>query len=514
MDFSSGRWTKPITVPVHHAELLELKGAFAGTTAGKDGIIIKGGDQRDKKNRACPMGYDVLFRALGNRLDRRAAVSITICETDDQMYVSYWVDKATFVIREGRRRAVSNVQLETYTATRSREFMAEISRQQAQEMTRYEHGLMINPHDYISMQDAAFLFEADGNYREAESLLNRVVHAVPEHPEAHYHIARLALMRGDRRAASSSIKKALRLQPNEAAVHDLSGRILAQSNKGREAIAAFQRAVELEPDNGLLHYHLSLAFEAAGLSDEAVVEMALSTNQVSAPSWDMVREDIAIEVRPPTPVPTVPLLPAEAALLPTVDLPEPVAAIPTMTTTFEPSDSSWPSYIPSQGRGPVAPGQDASKPAPFGATPVVSPVSADQLGQPTLTLEQRLQLARHAAQPETQTTTEPMSQTDLAPALSDTAAYETDEAERSPGQPGPVDSTASSQPRPAARAGDASAQSVELATEILTIQNALMAEPNRADLHRKLGFLLARQGKTAEAAAEFRKALQASRTSL
>jgi Flp pilus assembly protein TadD len=55
---------------------------------------------------------------------------------------------------------------------------------------------------------------------------------------------------------------------------------------------------------------------------------------------------------------------------------------------------------------------------------------------------------------------------------------------------------------------------VEIAAEILMIQRALEAEPNRADLHRKLGFLLARQGKTAEAATEFRKALQCSRTSL
>ena len=66
----------------------------------------------------------------------------------------------------------------------------------------------------------------------------------------------------------------------------------------------------------------------------------------------------------------------------------------------------------------------------------------------------------------------------------------------------------------AATPAGSSSNAVELATEILVIQRALTAEPNRADLHRKLGFLLARQGKTAEAATEFRKALQASRTNL
>jgi hypothetical protein len=65
-----------------------------------------------------------------------------------------------------------------------------------------------------------------------------------------------------------------------------------------------------------------------------------------------------------------------------------------------------------------------------------------------------------------------------------------------------------------APAADGGSNAIELAAEIMVIQRALEAEPNRADLHRKLGFLLARQGKTAEAATEFRKALQASRTSL
>jgi Flp pilus assembly protein TadD len=71
--------------------------------------------------------------------------------------------------------------------------------------------------------------------------------------------------------------------------------------------------------------------------------------------------------------------------------------------------------------------------------------------------------------------------------------------------------------QPQAEAGDSAEQgqnAVELAAEILMIQRALETEPNRADLHRKLGFLLARQGRTAEAATEFRKALQCGRSTL
>jgi Flp pilus assembly protein TadD len=37
------------------------------------------------------------------------------------------------------------------------------------------------------------------------------------------------------------------------------------------------------------------------------------------------------------------------------------------------------------------------------------------------------------------------------------------------------------------------------------------AEPHRADLHRKLGFLLAKQGRSEDAAAEFRRAVECGR---
>jgi hypothetical protein len=60
----------------------------------------------------------------------------------------------------------------------------------------------------------------------------------------------------------------------------------------------------------------------------------------------------------------------------------------------------------------------------------------------------------------------------------------------------------------------ANADAVEIAAEILLVQRELEAAPGRADLHRKLGFLLAKQGRTAEAAAEFRLAIEASRTNL
>jgi tetratricopeptide (TPR) repeat protein len=579
--FTGARWTKPASVPIRYTELLELTDTVAGSTAGKDGILLKGGDQRDKKNALCPMGYDVFLRAVGTRLDRRSAVSVTVAETRERFYVNYWVDKSTFVIRDGRRQAVSTVQMETYDAEGVKRLLRSTSELQAQEMTRHERGLRVNPHDHISMMDAAFMFESDGNYRDAESLFNRIAVAVPEHPEVYYQIARLALARGDKRSASTAIKRAAKLNPNDAAVFDLHGRILLKSGKLKDAITAFERAVELEPDNGIMHYHLSKAYEVAGRADDAVVQMAMSATLHAAPAWDMVQEDIAIEVRPAETAPTLEKLPSETAYLPPAIEPADVGigiAPPTMTTTFEPSTSAWPTTGVAASAGTAAwPSSGFPGLTTFDGHPAAFSPPPDSSMPAPMTLEQRMQAARGASlesrqrpvtpppvqAPEPFATvapplpaldpvqsapprTAPRPQPASTPVPEPVVEYEVNEPpdhidqassappvprtrERPPAPARPpraapraeetAPPAAAREPRPAppqptAPPSEPGANAVELAAEIMVIQRALETEPNRADLHRKLGFLLARQGKTAEAATEFRKALQASRTSL
>jgi len=55
---------------------------------------------------------------------------------------------------------------------------------------------------------------------------------------------------------------------------------------------------------------------------------------------------------------------------------------------------------------------------------------------------------------------------------------------------------------------------VQLAAAILWAEDLVRAEPGRAELHRKLGFLLAKQGRSEEAAAAFRRAAECGRRRL
>jgi Flp pilus assembly protein TadD len=54
-------------------------------------------------------------------------------------------------------------------------------------------------------------------------------------------------------------------------------------------------------------------------------------------------------------------------------------------------------------------------------------------------------------------------------------------------------------------------EAVHLAAAIMRAEELVRAEPHRADLHRKLGFLLAKQGRSEDAAAEFRRAVECGR---
>ncbi len=59
--------------------------------------------------------------------------------------------------------------------------------------------------------------------------------------------------------------------------------------------------------------------------------------------------------------------------------------------------------------------------------------------------------------------------------------------------------------------GPSDEDAVQLAAALMRAEESARAEPHRADLHRKLGFLLAKQGRSDEAAAEFRRAVECGR---
>lgn len=668
--FPDGNLLRQRVLTVSHADLLGMDGAFEKIAAGRRGGILRGGNAADKRHPIMPQGYDAFLRALGHKLDQRGAVSVTICDTDKKIYVDFWIDRATFVIRDQRRTAVSARQSDVYDLKSATKLIETVRSGISQETARNLGALRINPHDYLSAISAAQLLETEGKYREAESFYARVVAQVVDFPEALYHLARLALVREDPGTALTNIRKAMADHEDVAAYQDLLGCILRATKKQKEAATAFERAAELDPENAIIHYHLARTYEALGRAEDAERQMAFSGSQQTVPAWDFPEEgrgpagpvaataDAGLLDDSPAATALLPALsldtsPAAAALLPPSDAAAGPAQMQTFTTEWSPTlpgpggaqpppapfetstapgggfpvepaatwtpppapppawDGSAQQWVQDQPAAPPPPGWVQS-PYPTQPTqpaqppPGYQPAAASAMPQPGGTWPQGTappnsppgwtgqpapQQGTFQPQPIPQqgawhgqpapaapatcwqpqpspagppedwqpaapaapvwvqrlnqvgpaTPDVPAAQPSGGPPQHDAAAWYPPAQPEPPTQPAasytPPPSTGqaaeraalstvpeasaetANMPAPAAetRVGGqdgANANAVELAAEIMMIQRAIEGDPNRADLHRKLGFLLARQGRTAEAATEFRKALQCSRTNL
>jgi tetratricopeptide (TPR) repeat protein len=579
--YPAADFTKQRILIVPFADLIDLNGEFAPAARGRKGGILRDGLRHDKRHSLFPQGYAAVFKALGTRFDQRGATGVTICESGSTLYVEYWVDNATFVVRDQRRQAISHHQFDRYDAAGLQRIQEAVRLAREQEVGRHMAALRLNRHDFISAMQAALLDEDEGNYAGAEDVFARITAQVPEHAEAQYHLARLAYIRGDKQLALRAIRKALVLRPDIGAVQDLYGRILLQHRRLAEAIAAFEAAVSQAPEMLVHPYHLAKAYQAQGRTADAEAMMALVSPAHAAPAWDALEAQLS-EQPQPTPVPGMAPEPSEEGapdrsaetLAASIDQDqeeplatpaltahaEPPLASPTLTTTFdlvEPLTWAQPErQLPTLDAASVAEAEAARN----GDKPSAIPQA------PLQTLSQRLQttrapgtgsLAARVPPPPTETAAESQdlphlpaealpplspspfgtaSSADALPRLSldalpslppSTPSRMTPLRDAAPPKEAPQaplgNEPASLSSGTAARSGQESGSSeipregqgtVEIVAEIMLIQRALEVEPTRADLHRKLGFLLARQGRAAEAAAAFRQALECSRMSL
>jgi tetratricopeptide (TPR) repeat protein len=552
--FQRGEPQCVVSRAIHTAEVMDLddllrkqrgKPAPSGSLKGLHSIFGLRPDEAlrfQKAHPLCPMGYEEFLRALGDALDRRHAQAVLIAELDDKIHVEYTVDRADFVVRNGQRMVLPGRRQESYTAQQIPAFVHTCHQRGIEQVQRSGQQLAFNSMDVGSYLAAAPVLEDHDQYREAEELYRTALDIAPHHPEVHYQLACHARRRGDRKAALKHVERAIAHSGGEGRYFHLLGRLNVERNNLGEALRTFQRAISCDPDNAVYHLHLRQVYERLGRDSDASGRVGAESE--GAPStraelWDDVQTTEQGVGAAPAPADSIPPTPAAAAAPDAPALPLPQAANvgaaprhalaarleePVPATDAEPVPrTAWAlaTARPTTSADPVTSGPcEGAAPAwesvdipalpphvepPFTGDVLMTGVPSDEFGGdglPTLGLgltddwsTQRLPALEVPADSAAAAAALPLAGVNLDRPTPDAAAA------HEPWTPADV------MPALAGTTEDA----VQLAAAILRAEELVRAEPHRADLHRKLGFLLAKQGRSEDAAAEFRRAVECGR---
>jgi tetratricopeptide (TPR) repeat protein len=289
-------WGKAASHIVEHDHILDQVGPVQGGLLTSDQLRKppKKGLFRKQETQYDMTRADFLH-ALGQRLDRQRAVSITVIETLTGFRFSYWVDKATFVIQGAFRLPISLRHDETLEGSEVQALIASEQGRRQKELDAIEHSLRAGPRDFPNLIAAIANLEESLRFREAEELAVQVATVVPEREEGHYHAARFALMRGDRPAAAERLRRAP--QSTMPELLDFQARLFWADGKRIEALALWEKAVQVEPPIPVHLQRYGRALGEVGRADEAITHLQEAEVSTVAPTRDMAVDLLDAEAK-------------------------------------------------------------------------------------------------------------------------------------------------------------------------------------------------------------------------
>ena len=517
---TDGRLDRLEGFAIHDDDLLDLEHVFrarrgdvrpAGVFAGMQsffGFRRDEGLQFQRSHAVCPQGYEETLRTLGSRLDMQRAQNIMVTEMPHQIVLEYNTPVYGAAARSGTA-SKANRRNETYSRAALEELIAAERRRAAQAIVGAAERMRLDPNDHRLYMDAGRMFHDEGNFSEAADLYRMVVSLLPKHIEAYYRLAELNLERAQHREAIDWLNKALRLDPRSSRCHDLLGTAYRLADQPEHAVQAFQQAITLDPLNRTYRMHLaqvapdapfyvtpapadrdlaSLAGPLAGAQATAACGEASAQRAERLPSSQ--------EEPPATRLGSLAARLGDNTLAPDEHSVEGDQDAVDQQSDGRPAASPGPSAVePTSERSPdpwaepapaMSGGVDRSADYPR-AAPVPEPAPATSGGVNPFEAGDGLVPAQSTPRQEAPPPPRPATVE-----VSDPGSF---------GQAPPDGDLAA-----AAHLSVSAVPEDSIGATIATLRGLLAAHPAQLDLHRKVGFLLARQGRTAEAAAEFARA--------
>ena len=112
-------------------------------------------------------------------------------------------------------------------------------------------------------------FSQQGHAESARQRYLEVLRADPNHTEALYGLASLALRSAAPLEAAKLLHRAIKVSPKLAILHDAMGTALMARGRAKQAIGKFKQANTLDPNLVSAWYNLGLASETSGAADQA-----------------------------------------------------------------------------------------------------------------------------------------------------------------------------------------------------------------------------------------------------
>lgn len=544
--FQQGQPRGVVSRALHGAEVMELDDALQRqrgkheSPGGLRGLLGLGQNEALRFQKSHPliaMGYEEYFRALGDALDRRGAQAVLITELDDGVRAEYTIERADFVLREGQRMAIAGRRQESHNGGQIDKLVRESRDRAADQVRRSGQNLSHNRMDVTAYLTAAPILEDHGQYREAENLYRQAQEIAPNHAEVHFHLAGHARRRGDHKAALKHLERAVALNGRDGRFFHLLGRIHGERHHFAAAVQPLERALVCDPDNKIYQFHLSQIYDRLGRTDEARAVLSSREARIDRVAAQLLDVDPAV---PAGLVPATPVQPITAAVHEAATSEPELVAAPLASSQADlgaevapaPRRSLAARLDVGEDVVPTLSSQDHAAAGPFAREePGWEAIAAPML--PTYALPPHVDAtASPAPEPHLSDEGLPLLGLDAAndwsmptlPALD----LPVDSAEAGTGlplagvswdQPALDTVSRSDEQEPVTVPGLAltaepvtpADDAVQLAAAILRMEELVRGEPDKAELHRKLGFLLAKQGRSDEAAACFRRAVECGR---
>jgi tetratricopeptide (TPR) repeat protein len=137
---------------------------------------------------------------------------------------------------------------------------------------------------YVSILERGRKLAEEGKYLEAEYQYDKVLKAVPDHPNAHLLMAKLATQFKATRTAVDHMRKALKLGAGHAFIHYYAADAFLTHGLSKEALEHINIALKLKPGAQQSLTLKARILQLAGLHDEAVeiARALLNANQADA----------------------------------------------------------------------------------------------------------------------------------------------------------------------------------------------------------------------------------------